>query len=57
VWKTPAGKALIHIEQTARRTQLTVHEAVEPAFGAFLIENLPRLYEAFSARKTTEDSG
>jgi ParB family chromosome partitioning protein len=57
VWRTPAGKALVHIEKNAHRTQLTVHDAVEPAFSAFLIENLPHLYEAFSARKTPGDSG
>lgn len=57
VWRNPAGKALIQIERNARRTQLTIHEAVEPDFSQFLIENLPALYETFTTRRSQGLSG
>jgi ParB family chromosome partitioning protein len=54
VWKNPSGRAVVQIERTARRTQLTVHEAAEPEFASFLIENLPDLFERFSANKSAQ---
>jgi ParB family chromosome partitioning protein len=54
VWKNPSGRAVVQIERTARRTQLTVHEAAEPEFASFLIESLPDLFERFSANKSTQ---
>lgn len=50
-WKNPIGQAVVRIDQNARRTHLTVDERIEPRFGAFLIENLPDLYQAFQACK------
>lgn len=50
-WKNPVGQVVVRIDQNARRTNLTVDERIEPSFGAFLIERLPDLYEAFQARE------
>lgn len=55
-WKNSIGQAVVRIDQNARRTHLTIDERIEPSFGAFLIENLPNLYDAFQSRKTKGDS-
>ncbi|ACA19693.1 plasmid partitioning protein RepB [Methylobacterium sp. 4-46] len=51
-WTNPAGRAVVRIDRSARRTQLTVDEGAEPEFGAFLVESLPDLYARFTARKS-----
>jgi ParB family chromosome partitioning protein len=56
-WKNPGGKPVVRISQNMRQTQLIVDEGIEPNFGAFLIENLPQLYETFTARRGEGDSG
>ncbi|MGY2048963.1 plasmid partitioning protein RepB [Methylobacterium sp. JK268] len=53
-WTNPAGRAVVRIERTPRRTQLTVDELVEPDFGAYLVEALPDLYAAFRVRRAGE---
>lgn len=55
-WKNPAGRAVVRIDQNARRTHLIVDERIEPSFGTYLIEKLPDLYEAFHARTPEGDS-
>lgn len=55
-WKNPTGKPVVRISQNARQTHLIVDDAIEPNFGAFLIENLPQLYQAFNARRGERDS-
>ncbi|ACL60700.1 plasmid partitioning protein RepB [Methylobacterium nodulans] len=50
-WTNPAGRAVVRIDRTPRRTQLTVDDLAEPDFGAFLVESLPDLYAAFQARR------
>ncbi|MFE1601708.1 plasmid partitioning protein RepB [Methylobacterium sp. ID0610] len=50
-WTNPAGRAVVRIDRTPRRTQLTVDDVAEPEFGAFLVESLPDLYAAFRAKK------
>jgi len=54
-WKNPTGKPVVRISQNARQTQLTVDDIVEPNFGAFLIESLPQLYQAFGARRANQN--
>ena len=55
-WRNSAGRAVVRIDQNARRTHLTVDERVEPSFGSFLIEQLPSLYESFCVRASKGDS-
>lgn len=54
-WSPPDGKAVVRIDRTAKRTQLTIDEASEPAFGAYLIDRLSEIYASFASAGTRKD--
>ncbi|MER9349769.1 plasmid partitioning protein RepB [Mesorhizobium sp. M0227] len=54
-WTTPLGKKAARIEHAAARTALIFDEKQAPAFGAFVAQQLDRLYDQFM--ETREGGG
>ncbi|MBB6469480.1 ParB family chromosome partitioning protein [Aminobacter lissarensis] len=54
-WSTPRGKKAATIEHGPRNTALIFDEKLVPTFGAFVAEQLDRLYEQFL--ETTDPGG
>jgi ParB family transcriptional regulator, chromosome partitioning protein len=51
VWSARDGRAIARVERTSDRFVLSVDERAAPAFGDFVLERLPDLYEAFLGSK------
>jgi ParB family chromosome partitioning protein len=47
VWTANDGKKVAKIERNTDRVVLALDEKVAPAFGSFVVDKLPELYEAF----------
>jgi ParB family transcriptional regulator, chromosome partitioning protein len=52
-WISPEGTRPVRLERRLDRVVLSVNESLAPQFGDFLFEQLPDLFEAYRARKTT----
>ena len=48
---TRHGIRLAEVEAGARKTKVTIDEKIAPKFAAFLVEQLPEIYETFRARQ------
>lgn len=57
VLKNAAGRPVVRSGRSKGQVHLTVDEAIEPSFGAYLIDALPDLYDAFNVRKSERDPG
>lgn len=52
-WISPDGTKPVRLERRSDRVVLSVSETVAPQFGEFLFDQLPILFEAYQARKTS----
>lgn len=50
-WTDETGRRLARVERSSRRFVLSIDEAIEPAFGDYLLEQLPTLLASFRARR------
>lgn len=50
IWTDEAGRRLARVDRSARRFVLSIDEAIEPAFGDYLLEQLPALLKSFRTR-------
>ena len=51
VWTDSSGRKLVRIERAADRFTLSIDEKLEPAFGEYLLEQLPEILAAFQRRE------
>lgn len=51
VWKDEAGRSLARVERSNGRFVLSIDEALEPAFGDYLLERLPNILASFQRRE------
>ena len=50
VWKDNAGRKLARVERAEGRFTLSIDETIEPAFGDYLLDQLPEILAAFQRR-------
>lgn len=50
VWRDEAGRKLARIERAEGRLTLSIDETLEPAFGEYLVEQLPQILASFQRR-------
>ncbi|UWU39054.1 plasmid partitioning protein RepB (plasmid) [Rhizobium sophoriradicis] len=48
---TRQGERIAEVETNARKTKVTINEKMAPNFAAFLVEQLPEIYENFRAKQ------
>lgn len=49
-WKDESGRKLARIERADGRLTLSIDETLEPAFGEYLLEQLPQIFASFQRR-------
>ena len=50
VWRDDAGRKLARVERAEGRFTLSIDETIEPAFGEYLLDQLPQILAAFQRR-------
>lgn len=50
-WVDPGGRRIVRIERQDNQTKLLFDDRLEPDFGAFIVENLDKLYADFSSAR------
>ena len=50
VWKDEAGRKLARVERADGRFTLSIDETLEPSFGNYLLEQLPKILASFRRR-------
>jgi ParB family transcriptional regulator, chromosome partitioning protein len=50
IWRTLDGKGVARIRDDERHVAVLIDKKIAPAFGVYLVENLPEIYAAFKRR-------